>query len=219
MPAAVSTSPEWLRIGLLALAAAAAAAGVIELYRLATGRRSALAGYGWETEVAHVIMNLAMAVMLTSLWSAPVAWLSAALLGCVALALAIVPATRPHHPGIERSVIVIAATIHVLAAALMAWLMVRMAPETTVAGRDMAVAHHGAMTHDMTMSLHHAGTGAQSWLAWLCAAFFIFDLVSVIAVTAFARGRLDRPGEASPSVSIVPHLAMDIGMIAMLATF
>ncbi len=191
----MSAAPVWLRDALLALSAAAVLIGIVELCQLARGRRRVLAGYGWETEFTHLLMNAAMAAMMTPLWSGALARTSATAIALCALLLVIVPALRRRPPAGQRSVVVIAAIIHVAAALLMAWLIVGMAPAPM---RAMAMPH------------------PLVWLERACAAFFLFDLASVVTLTVFAGRLPQRLRTAAPLMSIVPHVAMDVGMIGML---
>ena len=94
----MSAAPVWLRDALLALSAAAVLIGIVELCQLARGRRRVLAGYGWETEFTHLLMNAAMAAMMTPLWSGALARTSATAIALCALLLVIVPALRRRPP-------------------------------------------------------------------------------------------------------------------------
>ncbi len=92
--------------------------------------------------------------------------------------------------------------------------------------------HNGQMHHD------HAGTGAMAelpsgsamhswsigtnlswpWLAWLLAAFFLAD--AIFTCVLLIRGRTPALGttrlSARQRVGLLPHVAMDLGMILML---
>ena len=191
----MSAGTSWVRDALLVLAVAAVLLGAFELRQLVRGRRRTLPGYGWETEVTHLLMNAVMAAMMTVFWSSAIARGGAALIAASAGLLVVAPMLRPSPPAGQRMVAAIATVIHVAAALLMAWLLVRMAPTSM---------------HAMVM------TRSVAWFEWACAAFFLFDLVSVAIVTVFAE-RLPRSlRSGAPRLSIVPHVAMDIGMIAML---
>jgi hypothetical protein len=171
---------------------------------------------GGEALVAHLLMNLAMVVMLTPWWSAPVRTVVLVAVGALAVAFAgllvaglRVPALRERRPA--HGYHLVAAAAMVLAVALM----------TDHGGHD-------AMEMGMsTGTAHAAPSPVVPVVAAVLAGVFALDLVATVLVVAVAPraalvhagvggGPDERSRVARLRVATVPHAVMDAGMAAML---
>lgn len=201
----------------LLLAGVVVSAWLLLTHRAEGSPRSYLTGP--EAESAHLVMNTGMAVMLTP-WFTPPARIAliavfAGLAAAFAAALltgALCPAGRW---GGQRA----ACTYHAAAASAMVYATV-----------GMPAGHRGGGTHGM----HHPLTHSPSAWAVALAAVFALDaagtLVVALALPASVlrpAARVQSPGAGPTPVlaaaarrrlraAVVPHLAMDLGMVAML---
>lgn len=145
-------------------------------------------------ETGHLVMNVVMAAMLTPLWTGAVRTTGLLVLGALGLVYAALlvrggPA-RPAH------------VFHLVAAGAMLFAV-------------LAADHHGMM--DMAMAV----PVWQSTVAWVLAALFALDAVATTGVVALApraalAGAPSSAGIRTLRVASLPHVVMDLGMVAML---
>ncbi|WP_433798443.1 DUF5134 domain-containing protein [Actinomycetospora sp. CA-084318] len=197
-------SPVLDRLLLVALLVAAA----VSSHQLLRGRSVDRYVTGRSAETGHLVMNLVMALMLTAWWTGIVRVGALAVLGALALSFAVLlvrgpAAARPAH------------LFHLVAAAAMLYAEFAGHP----AGTDMV---------GMDMS-GHAGPGA---VAWLLAVLFALDAVATslivllaphlalaptpVPVPAGPRTAPPRADVRTLRIGTVPHVVMDVGMVAML---
>lgn len=145
-------------------------------------------------ETGHLVMNLVMVAMLTPWWTGAVRTLGVLVLGALAVGFAALlvrggPARLAH-------------VFHLVAAGAMLFAV-------------LATDHHGMM--DMTAAV----SGWQSTVAWVLAALFALDAVATTGVVALApraalAGTPSSAGIRTLRVASLPHVVMDLGMVAML---
>ncbi|MGW0890247.1 DUF5134 domain-containing protein [Saccharopolyspora sp. NPDC002578] len=184
---------------LVVVLAAAAAVGAV---RLIAGRRIDTVWTTREADAAHLVMNLAMAVMFTSLWGSTArSWVLAVVVAGM-LGIGVALARPPAGPGRRAGL-----TNHLIAFAAM--------------GLAVLVGHSPGHAHG------HDGApgGAVSVVVVLLAAWFAVDLVATVVVAVVGPpARLLPAGLAPPAgrdrtalrVASFPHAVMAAAMTAML---
>lgn len=197
-----------------------------------------------DADIAHVIMNLAMAWMLTPWWSGSVGTVMVIVFAVLAAVFAVLLVAGLGRPalGSRRP----AHAYHLLAAATMAYATALTAP---AAGHD----GHGAMAHGATphdaMSGYDPGTviaagpPAVPVVIWALVALFAIDLLATVIIVGVApRLALATDDDRRPPatggrgdvavaprsdtvtsnrirtlrVATVPHAVMDLAMVVML---
>lgn len=146
-------------------------------------------------ESGHLVMNVVMAAMLTPVWTDAVRTAGLVVLGALAVGYAALlvrggPA-RPAH------------VFHLVAAGAMLFAVL--------------AANHRGMTMDMAMAV----PVWQSTVAWVLAALFALDAVATTGVVALApraalAGTPSSAGIRTLRIASLPHVVMDLGMVAML---
>jgi hypothetical protein len=149
-------------------------------------------------ETGHLVMNVVMVAMLTPWWGGAVRTAGVVVLAVLALGFVVLlvrgsPA-RPAH------------VFHLVAAGAMLFAVLTHA--------------HDMMTMDMAMPV----PAWQSTVAWILAAAFLLDAVLTTGLVALAP-RTALAGAPATTTTVrtlrlasVPHVVMDLGMVAMLAT-
>lgn len=180
-----------------ALCAVLVVGAVVSAVRLAVRPKGATYLGGRSSDTAHLLMNASMAATLvvppTVLPQLAVVVLYVAIAvvfaGLVALGLLRPdPARRLHRP---------AHIYHVIAASAMAW-AVHLMPADTAGTAHVA---------DMPEMPGMPGTAASLPVAvWILAALFALDALGTLALLRRVTDRL----------AVVPHIIMDVGMVAML---
>ncbi|MCD2187358.1 DUF5134 domain-containing protein [Actinomycetospora soli] len=199
-------SPALDRLLLVALLAAAAVSAV----QLVRGRSVDRYVTGRGAETGHLVMNLVMALMLTPWWTGAVRAAAVGVLVVLGLAFAVL---LVRGPGAARP----AHLFHLVAAGAMLY-------------AELAGSHAGDMAG---MDMADAGPGAA---AWVLAVLFALDAIATTAVVLLAPQLALAPepvpvptGPPAPApapapradvrtlrVGTVPHVVMDVGMVAML---
>jgi hypothetical protein len=161
---------------------------------------------GRSSDAAHLLMNAAMAAMLV----VPAAELPPMALVTLFLAITVVfaglvvlglarpnPARRLHRP---------AHIYHVVAASAMAWAVHLMPPDMAgMSGMSMDMSGMPGMP-GMDGSAHHHVAAATPVGAWVLAGLFALDALGTLALLRRVNDR----------VAVLPHVIMDVGMVAML---
>jgi hypothetical protein len=235
------TGSVWGDRALLAVLVLAAALSVLRL-RTERARPGGPRSYltGWEADLAHLVMNLGMAAMLTAWWGPRLRTGLVALFGAVGLACVAGLALAAARPDPVRRAGRPALAYHLVAAAAMVYATVLMpvGPDSGTAGMPgMAGMPMMPEARDMPgmsgMAPMTAPTGA-SVAAWLLAALFTLDaLVTVVVVAARPALALSAvpapagaPADRAPEVDgrlvrslrlgALPHVVMDVAMVIML---
>ncbi|WP_028934922.1 DUF5134 domain-containing protein [Pseudonocardia spinosispora] len=195
-------------IGTLLLVALLVGAAISAWRLLHRDRRPAELAYltSPESDAAHVVMNLTMAAMLLpgygASWRVPLL----VVLGATAVALLVLLGVRIALPGPGAGSLV----YHLLASAAMIYAVVIMP--------DMSMGSMGSM--------HHMASTGVTLTAMALAALFALDAVLTAGIVVFAPrtalavaggGAVDGGGATTLRIAAVPHLAMDVAMVVMLA--
>ncbi len=192
--AGLSPAANWALIVLCVGGAAAAAVGLLQT-RPATGRPGRYGGRG--TELFHLIMLVAMAVM-ESEWSRSLSaiwWRQ--LFGALALASVVWLIAETRDRSGNRNDRIGAAGYHCVAALAMGY---------ATLGSPAGHAHHAAAGHP--------ADPPYPLLGWFLAGVFLLD--AVVAAAAVVRPPRGAESARCRIVTVFPHLAMDIAMTTML---